>query len=256
MDDLSPVRLKPKNDIRYNRSSNNGLWFRLDTAIKDVNKSKCFNGPTDNRSYCAYDLASARATFGWFAITKIINGRYPLWANQYDLWPPNIKPELEDYWYALCFTFVLAENRCVVTKFEKDNPVEGVPEVYIDNPLSPINKESFWNAILKPSIDKLDKNNTAKLLAEGITELYRYWNSNYCQGQILENVGLHNEPYFKYFSYSDFLTPHSGLIQIKKYAELEGLHDLLTRFSEVSELTKRVKKELYRILYAEFKYFE
>ena len=123
---------------------------------------------------------------------------------------------------------MLAENRCVVTKFEKDNPVEGAPEVYVDNPLCPTNKESFWNTTLATEINKLDKNNTARLLVDAITELYRYWNANYCKGQVLENVGLHNEPYFKYFSYPDFLTPSSGLIQIKKYAELEGAADLLS----------------------------
>ena len=255
MDDTTPVRISYKNDEKY-KLKNNSIWFRLDSVFKDINKSKCFNGPTDNRSYCAYDLSSAKATCSWFAITKALNGRYPIWANQYDIWPPTIKPELEDYWYALCFAFVLAENRCIITKFEKDNPVEGAPEVYVDNPLCAINKESFWCTTLASSIKNLDKENVARLLADEITELYKYWNANYCEGQVLESVGLHNEPYFKYFSYPDFLTPNSGLIQIRKYAELEGAADLLQRFDELSELTKRVKEELYRLLVVESKYFE
>ena len=69
-------------------------------------------------------------------------------------------------------------------------------------------------------------------------------------------MGLHDEPYFRYFDYHDFLTPHSGLIQIRKYAELEGNDDLLQRFTVISELTKSVKEELYRLLVDEFKYFE
>ncbi len=255
MDDTTPVRINYRDEEKY-KLKNNSVWFRLDSVFKDINKAKCFNGPTDNRSYCAYDLASAKATCSWFTITKALNGRYPTWANQYDIWPPNIKPELEDYWYALCFAFVLAENRCVVTKFEKDNPVVGAPEVYVDNPLCPINKESFWSATLADTTKHLDKNNIARLLADAITELYKYWNANYCKGQVLENVGLHNESYFKYFSYPDFLTPYSGLIQIKKYAEIEGAADLLSRFDKVSALTKKVKEELWTLLVVEFKYFE
>ena len=72
----------------------------------------------------------------------------------------------------------------------------------------------------------------------------------------MENVGLENEPYFKYFDYADFLTPHSGLIQIRKYAEQEGLVDMLELFNDVAKLTKGVKAEIYRLLIDDFKYFE
>ena len=72
----------------------------------------------------------------------------------------------------------------------------------------------------------------------------------------MENVGLQDEPYFKYFDYPDFLTPYSGLIQIRKFAEQEGHADLLDLFIEVIRLTKNVKAEIYRLLVKEFKYFE
>jgi hypothetical protein len=255
MDDITPVRIKARQDERFS-SPVHAVWFRFDTGFIDLNKSKCLNGAPDQKGYCAYDLPTAEKLFSWFAITKSLNGRYPGWANQYDIWPPNISPEFENYWYELCFAFVLAENRCVVTKFEKDNPVEEAPEVFVDNPLCPTNPESFWSTTLAESVDSLDKTNAARLLADTIKELYRYWNFNYCKAQHIENVGLHNEPYFKYFDYPDFLSPYSGLIQIRKYAELEGLHDLLSRFEEVAECTKRVKEELYRLLTTEFKYFE
>jgi hypothetical protein len=78
MDDCIPVRINIKSDIRFERKHFEWVWFRLDTTVKDINKSKCFGGPTDNRSYCAYDLSSAQATFSWFAITKALNGRYPV----------------------------------------------------------------------------------------------------------------------------------------------------------------------------------
>lgn len=253
MDDNTPVRVKQDS---LNRMSNlpDRIWFRLDLDFKGINKTKVFNGAADNRSYCGYDLKSAQATCSWFAITKVLNGAYPLWANQYDIWAPNIKSELEKQWYSLCFAFVLAENRCVVTKFEKDNPVKGVLEVFVDNPLCPTNPESFWSKTLDKQI--VSKPDTAKQLVDKVKELYKTWNTKYCKGQWLQNVGLQNEPYFKYFDYSDFLTPHSGLIQIRKYAENEGKADLLELFAGISKLTKEVKEEIYHMLTADFKYFD
>lgn len=253
MDDCTPCRVKQDTLNRMTNQSDR-VWIQARPTFIDTNLTKIQNGPQDKYAYCAYDLASAKATFTWFAITKALNGNYPVWANQYDIWPPQIKLELENYWYSLCFAFVLAENRCVVNKFEENNPVKEAPEVFVDNPLCPTNKNSFWSTTLDAEI--VAEPNAALLLVEKIKELYRYWNLHYCKGQYLYHVGLQNEPYFKYFDYPDFLTPHSGLIQIRKYAEQEGLHDLLELFLEVIKLTKLVKAEMYRLLVVEFGYFE
>lgn len=252
MDDNTPVRVK-QDSLNRMSALPDRVWFRLDSDLKGINKTKVFSGAADNRSYCAYDLESAKATFSWFAITKALNGVYPVWANQYDLWPPKVKKELESYWYSLCFAFVLSENRCVVTKFEQNNPVANTPEVFVDNPLCPTNKNSFWSKHLDEKIVKKPK--AAFELVEKVKELYTTWNRIYCKGQKKEHVGLQNEPYFKYFDYADFLTPHSGLIQIEKHAQQEGLADMNGLFEEVKELTKIVKGEIYRLLTEEFKYF-
>ena len=253
MDNCTPVRVK-QDSLKRMSNLPDRVWFRLDTDFKGINKTKVFNGAADNRSYCAYDLESAKATFSWFSITKALNGVYPIWANQYDIWSPQIKEELKDYYYALCFAFVLAENRCVVTRFEKDNPVPGAPEVFVDNPLCPANPESFWSIVLDREI--MDQAGLAFELAAKVKALYRYWNLNYCKGQVLQHVGLQDEPYFRYFDYTDFLTPYSGLVQIRKYAEIHGKEDLQAFFREISALTKRVKEEIYRLLVVEFGYFE
>ena len=253
MDDATPVRVKQD---KYNRLTNttDRLWFYLDNRILQLNLLKCFNGPSDNRSFCVFDLVSAKIILSWFSLGKSISGIYPLWANQFDIWAPNITNEREKYWYALCFAFVLAENRCVVTTFEKDNPVPGAPEIFIDNPLCPANKESFWATTLDQEITA--DHGIAYELVQKIKLLYRTWNLNYCKGQYLRNVGLKDEPYFKYFDYEDYLTPYSGLIQLKKYAVNEGLKDIHDQFIEIQELTKKVKEELYRLLVDEFNYFE
>ncbi len=253
MDDNTPVRIMNDSCSRMSNIPNR-IWFYLDNRMIKINLVKAFSSAPDKYGFCAYNLETAKFFFSWFSISKSLVGNYPVWANQYDIWPPQIKPNLEKYWYSLCFAFVLAENRCVVTKFEANNPVKEAPEVFVDNPLCPANKNSFWSTTLDAVI--ITEPNAAFLLVEKIKELYRYWNLNYCKGQYLENVGLHNEPYFKYFDYPDFLTPYSGLIQIRKYAEQEGLADLLELFIETIKLTKLVKAEIYRLLVEEFKYFE
>jgi hypothetical protein len=52
------------------------------------------------------------------------------------------------------------------------------------------------------------------------------------------------------------VTPHSGLIQIRKYAEIHNATDLLELFEKISAKTKEVREEIYRLLVEEFGYFE
>lgn len=251
MDDNTPVRL---HQDTCNRMANepNRVWFYLDTRVIGLNLAKSFAGPPDKYGYCAYNLASAKTTFEWFSICKSLAGKYPTWYNQFDVYKPEIPKVKEAAFYALCFAFVLAENRCVVTRFEADNPVPGAPEVFVDNPLCPTNKESFWSTTLAKEIT----GELATALVKEITDLYTFWNRTYTKGQVLEDVGLKDEAYFRYFAYPDFLTPHSGLIQIRKYAEVNADAELLERFKAISKLSKAVKEEIYRLLVEEFGYFE
>ena len=253
MDDNTPVRLRQEANLRLSNKPDR-FWFYLDHRIIQINSLKCFGSAPDKYGYCVYDLSSAKSLITWFVVGKVISGRYPTWVNQLSLWTPIIKSEDESYWHALSFAFVLAENRCVVTTFEKDNPVAGAPEIFIDNPLCPANQESFWATTLDQEITV--DHGIAYELVQKIKLLYKTWNLNYCKGQYLRNVGLKDEPYFKYFDYEDYLTPYSGLIQLKKYALNEGLKDIHDLFTEIQELTKKVKEEIYRLLVDEFKYFE
>ena len=253
MDDNTPVRLRQEPSERLSNDSDR-VWFMLMSSFSSINLQQIHSGAANSRSYCAYDVLSSQALFSWYAISKSIFGRNPLWTNQYEIWQPNISQELKTDWFALCYAFGLAENRCVVTKFEKDNPVIGAPEVWVDNPMSPNNGESFYRTTLQQEIKK--SKSVAKDLATTIEEFYQYWNLNYTKGQILENVGLHEEAYFKYFDYPDFVTKDSGLIQIKKYADLNDCAELLEKISDISTKTKLVKEEIYRMLIKDFKYFD
>jgi len=253
-DDNTPVRVMQDN---YNRMTDkpDRVWFRLDNVLINVNQTRILSGAPDKYGFCAYDFESAVATFTWFAITKAVNGKYPIWANQYDIWKPKISKELAAKFHSLCFVFGLAENRCVVTKFEKDNPVKTAPEVFIDNPLCPANPESFWSTMLEPFVEQSNDIIAMQLLNE-IKDLYKLWNLKYCKGGFLYNVGLENEPYFKYFDYEDFLTPYSGLIQIRKYADINGELDLINKFVQIKSYTKDVLEKIYGMLIKDFKYFE
>jgi hypothetical protein len=255
MDNGTPVRIKPKpNDKRFRDSDTaSRVWFRLDNDLKSINKTRILNGPPDKYGYCAYDLKSAQKTFIWFAITKAISGRYPIWVNQFDIWKPQIIANREKYFHSLCFAYGLSVNRCIVTKYEANNPVKDAPEVFVDNPLSTNNPDSFWNTTLDNQIIKQPK--LAYELVESIKNLYNKWATNYCSDSALVDIGLKDEPYFKYFDYKDFLTLNSGLIQIDKYANIYNKEDLMLQLNEISILTKNVLNEIYTILTEDFNYF-
>jgi len=255
MDDLTPVRVK-QDTLQRMSNQPDRVWFRLDLSVKDINKIKMFNGAADNRSFCAYDLASARALFTWFGVGKAINGRYPLWANQYDLWLPRFSDEEQHLrWLGWCYAYALAEHRCVVTRFPAGDPVPEAPAVYVDNPMSPFHPEGFWQNVLEPETAVV-RDTLAGELIETIRDLYRLWNRNYTHGERVENVGLDEEPYFKYFDAPDFITPHSGWIQIKRFADVNGCTDLIAILEKVSTLKKKVLEELFRLLVSEGRYFE
>lgn len=253
MDDNTPVRLRQEPSERLKNDCDK-VWFMLMSSFSSINLQQIHSGAANSRSYCAYDVLSSQALFSWYAISKAVVSRNPLWSNQYDIWQPKISKKLQNDWYALCYAFGLAENRCVVTKFEKDNPVAGAPEIWVENPMSPNNFDSFYCAVLQNEIKK--SKSIANELTNAIEDFYQYWNMNYTKGQILENVGLHDEPYFKYFDYPDFVTKNSGLIQIKKYAEVNQCTDLIDKITIITTLTKKVKDAIYTMLVDDFKYFE
>jgi hypothetical protein len=253
MDDNTPVRVRQEPAKRFSHEPDR-VWFYFDNRIIQLNVLKIFSGTPDKYGYCAYDLESAKALTTIFAIGKSIFGRYPGWANQYDLWKPQIPEEKQAQWDALCFAFALAENRCVEVKFEKDNPVAGAPEAWSHNPMSPNNPESFYRTTLQPEIKK--SGGIALELATAIEELYQYWNLNVTKGQRVENVGLHEEAYFRFFDYPDFVNKDSGLVQIRKYAEKNGHADLVAKLSQISELAKAAREAIYTMLTEDFRYFD
>lgn len=251
-DDNTPVRLTQDTCSRMSQDPNR-IWFRLDNDFKGINKTRLLNGAPDKYGYCAYDLDSAKATLSWFAITKSMNGQYPTWANQFKIWIPEIPTKKKDYYYALCFAFALVENRCVVTQFEKNNPVDGAPELFIDNPMSPNNPDSFWSTVLSAHVDK--KHTEAYKLTQSIVKMYNLWSKKYCQNRI-DAYELKDETYFKYFNYAPFLTNNSGLIQIEMFAKANNLSDILDCINDIKQNRTLVLTAIRDFLVEDCKYFE
>lgn len=251
MMDGTPCRLRTDTCNRLSQSPDR-VWFKLDNYFKNTNFTAINSGPPDKYGFCAYDLPSAKALFSFYAITRVLNGVYPIWANQFDIWPPKLKkPNIPEY-HSLCFALALVDNRCVVMKFEKDNPTPNAQEIFVDNPLCPTNPNSFWSTVLA---DQIVGKHSSDLVA-AVTSFYDKWNTNYCKGQLIPHCGLSQEPYFKYFKYPDFVTPHSGLIQIRKYAEVNGRTELISELEEIKELSRKVREHLYKRLVTDFKYFD
>lgn len=253
MDDCTPVRVRRRvSDLRFSADSMDCVWFRFDTAFIDVNKVRCMNGPPDQKGYCAYDLDSAFKTFVWYGIAKAVNGRYPLWANQFDIWKPDAKPNEFAQLFSLSAALILAENRCVVTRFPADDPVEGAPEVTIHNPLATNLDGNFWSKVILPNIT-----NSAEVdaLIDKVNAIYNLWQAKYCASGWISNAGLEDEPYFNCFNYPDFLLPTSGLIQIRKFAMQGGKEDLSALFSELSVCAAHVRQRLFDLLEHRLNYF-
>lgn len=251
MDDGTPVRIKQDNQGRIS-SDPNRIWFRLDAPFEGINKARALNAPPDNRGYAAVDVETARALCAWFGIAKSVAGRYPIWANKLDIWQPVIPKNIEDMFYSLCFSYVLAENSAVVTKFEANNPIDGVPEVYLNNPLSPILEDGFWTTTLAPEIRGSD---LATTLVGHVHSVYEYWSTHVCRGRTHSDVGLRDQPEFKYFHYSDFVTPHAGLRQIRRYSEIHQDVKLMSLLDDMRVQGTAVLDHIYLLLIREVRYF-
>ena len=236
----------------------------MDTRIQKLNLLQIFSGPADNRSFCAYDLASARATLGWFGIGKALVGNYPLHFNLSNLWPPIFpvdSPETEATFYRLCFAYGLAENRCIELTFPANDPVPGASAVRVENPLCPSNPDAFWATCLATTFAGFDQiDDPAAALVRAVQAVYRHWNMHHTPDGPLAAPLLADEPYFRHFqpAHPPVLTRRAGLVQLRKYAELypaetEELGLLLGRMRKQATA---VRQELHRVLVQELHYFE
>ncbi|HAT9646604.1 TPA: hypothetical protein JBI63_08690 [Legionella pneumophila] len=237
MDDLTPCRVA--------KGSNGNPWFRLNTAFMDIRKIRCTSGPTPVKSYEAFNLDSAISTFFWYALAKtLIQCGYPLWADALQFWAPQITKQNNETIIKYIFSIGLADNECVETVFPGNNPQIGVPEVYVENPLTPNNPESFWSKTMAPFfINKNCGDDLPYRLVHSVIKLYQEWEKRFIRTNIIE-VNF-SKPYF---ISKGFLKKSSGIIQIRDYAESTDDQILMELLSEVRLLLRETKNEFYNYL--------
>lgn len=242
MDDLTPCRVK--------NSIPNRPWLNLDNRFMAVKKSRCFSGPPTHLGYCAADIDAAKKLFFWYALGRtFVLKPYPLWIDADGMWAPKITHAFEKPVFQTAFAIAYAENECIETYFPANNPVKGTAELFVGNPLTPINTDSFWSEIMGPYLNDNPPLN-AKTLVHAVDGIFRSWAKEFSVGS--EIAASYERPYFLG---EGRLTKTAGLIQIKDYAIETNDESMLARFSELQKLLKAVKEQFYRLVVDQLDYF-
>jgi hypothetical protein len=235
MDDLTPCRVR--------RSTPGRPWFRLNAQFMDVRKNRCLSGPPTNRGYCASDLQSAERVFLWYAIARtLLQHGYPMWADADDLWEPVVPEPLRASVLASAFAIAFAENECVEAYFPANNPVPGVPEAYVSNPLTPLVEGSFWNLVMRPVAARAASGAAAALVRD-TDAVFQAWSGLLGRrSEVPAPAGrawlLDERP----------LTRGAGLIQIRDYAVARRAEPLLACLERMNASLRAAKAEFHAVL--------
>jgi hypothetical protein len=237
MDDLTPCRVK--------KSVPDRPWFRLNNQFMDVKKNRCFSGPPTHWGYCAADLDAAKRLFLWYSLARtFIQHPYPMWVDADDMWQPTIPQNLEYQVFQTAFTIAYAENECVETRFPGNNPIPGVPELFVSNPMTPLNRDSFWSATMRPYCSRPALSSVSGLI-EAVDQLFGDW-ARLLDGRT--DLPVSRKPYLLD---DEGLTLGAGIIQIKDYAKEKDDKTLLAGWSEIQRILKLVKTEFSEVVTAE-----
>ncbi len=230
LDDLTPCRIK---------TTTNGVpWFRLNNQFMDCRKTRCLSGPPDNRGFFAGDKVQTTKTFIWFALGRTFASEgYPMWVDAMEMWGLEPTPNITKIAYAIGF----AENECVETIFPANDPIRGIPELFVINPLSPNSKDSFWSKEMKPIF--VNDSSAAHRLVNSVDRLFSNWEKYL--GDRNEITVTYKRPYF---IGRGKLSANSGIVQIVDYAKEMDVKELLDLFKDVQENLNKVKKIFHEML--------
>lgn len=236
MDDLTPCRVRV--------SVPDVPWFRLNNQFMDFRKNRCFSGPPTHWGFSASDLNSAKKLFFWYSLARTFAQRpYPMWADSEDMWRPMIPARLERRVFQTAFAIAFAENECVETYFPANNPVRGVPELFVSNPMSPLHSESFWSTVLKPYIDEQVQSPLIEDVVASVDSVFVTWT-----GMFKEATEI---PFGDRRAYSiddRGLSRGAGIIQIRDFATSNGSELLLAKIGAVQESLKRLKDDFFDLV--------
>jgi hypothetical protein len=241
MDDLTPCRVK------YSEADK--PWFMLDSRFMAVRKNRCQSGPPTNRGYCACDLESAKKLFFWYALARTFTQHpYPMWADSDDMWQPIIPTQLELRVFQTAFAIGYAENECVETRFPAHNPAPEVPELHINNPMTPLGPSSFWSTNLHPYCAEAQSETVDRLIG-AVDALFWEWKKRF---KNRSDLPVSRKPYLLD---DEGVRIGAGIIQIVHYANETGDESLVHLYVEVQHLLKSVKNEFFGLIVNELAYF-
>ena len=236
MDDLTPCRIKQENYF-------NNPWFRLNKQFMDAKRNRCFSGPPDNRGFCAKDQKTAKKTFLWFALAKtFVSNGYPMYVDNENLWPID-EEKIKDEVLKSCFSIGFAENECIEATFPANNPVEGAPEIKINNPMTPLNEHSFWCKYMQSYFNTPPKDIYDQLV-QAVSTLFHEW-----EKEFNDNPEIH-VGYKKLYFIEGYriLTKQAGIRQIKDYADYYEKENLKIAHKNLQEKLNAVKKKFHTML--------
>ncbi len=242
MDDLTPCRVK--------NSVPNKPWLNVDNRFMAVKKSRCFSGPPTHLGYCAEDLETAKKLFFWYSLGRTFVQRpYPMWIDADGMWAPSIPAWVEKRTFQTAFAIAYAENECVEARFPANNPVNGLPELFAGNPLTPVNQDSFWAEVLAPYV-RNEPSPIVRSLIEAVDEVFLKWRDLFkMQAEV---PVAYTRPYF---IADQMLSKTAGLIQIRDYATENNITVLIAALHEVQERLRAVKDEFYELVNSGLNYF-
>jgi hypothetical protein len=242
MDDLTPCRIK--------NSVANKPWLNVDNRFMAVKKSRCFSGPPTHLGYCAQDLETAKKLFFWYSLGRTFLQRpYPMWIDADGMWAPSIPVSLEKRTFQTAFAIAYAENECVEARFPANNPVSGVPELFVGNPLTPIDQNSFWSEVLAPYVSNAPSPIVRRLI-EAVDAVFLNW-----KGLFKTQAEMPVSYTRPYFIDDQTLFKTAGLIQIKDYATENNVATLIACLQAVQEQLRAAKDEFYELVHSGLNYF-
>ena len=215
-----------------------------------VKKSRCFSGPPTHLGYCAVDLETAKKLFFWYSLGRtLLEQPYPMWIDAEGMWAPSIPRAFGKYTFQAAFAIAYAENECIDAHFTGNNPKRGLPHLFVPNPMTPLNPESFWSQTLKPYVADCTSSNVRNLVA-AVDGVFQIWNVFFALATELPVA--YKRPYFVG---EGTLTRTAGLVQIRDYASENGVSSLVDQLRQVREHLSVAKRDFFEWVNVKLNYF-
>jgi len=233
MDDLTPCRIK--------RSVPDKPWFYLDNRFMSIRQARCLSGPPTHLGYCADSFDSAKKLFFWYALCKtFLQEPYPLWIDADRLWAPSMPEHMEDLAFQAVISIGYADNECIEARFPANNPMKGLPELRLSNPMTPLNSASFFSTVLRPRIAATPKPYCELITA--VDELFAAWKKLV---RLKTDLSLSKR---SHFGGHFLLTEEAGILQIRDFATENSEEKLLLPLKNLQLQLNAAKKHLFQII--------